>query len=224
MGGACPKSTAPVLGRRALLGFAIATPLLTLAPASHAESYGTFRVRAPFLEARFRYWWERADCYALDLVQSYHPSVARFRHRLTAISHGLSLLEFFGAVNHAVNTAAPYLEDYRSGRGSDQWASPTEFLERGGDCEDFALAKVATLKYLGWPPALTCLLVGELTRPPNRPVGHAVLAVVLGEQEDRQLILDSNSDLVMRLDHYHDFRPIYGLDASGVLMFVPPHT
>lgn len=181
-----------------------------------------FRVRAPYLEARFRNWWEGVEKYAQDLVTSEHPSVIRFRHRFTAISNHLGLIQFFEAVNNIVNTAAPYVEDYKSGRGRDQWASPIEFLERGGDCEDFALTKAATLYRLGWPFDSTYLLVGELTQLPKKRTGHAVLVVVLDDRQDRHLVLDSISDRVVSFQYYHNFRPIYGLDRRGAMMFVPP--
>lgn len=222
MGGGLQKSFTSVLGRRALLGGGISTTVLTLVRASRANSYAMFRVRAPYLEARFEDWWKEAEKYAQDLVTSEHPSVIRFRHRLTEISNDLGLIQFFGAVNHIVNTAAPYVEDYKSGRGRDQWASPIEFLERGGDCEDFALTKAATLYCLGWPFDSTYLLVGELTHLPKKRTGHAVLVVVLDDRQDRHLVLDSISDRVVSFQHYHNFRPIYGLDRRGAMMFVPP--
>lgn len=34
----------------------------------------------------------------------------------------------------------------------DYWASPAEFLARGGDCEDYAIIKYMTLKQLGFHP------------------------------------------------------------------------
>ena len=210
------------LSRRTLLGGGFVTLLLTRVHSSHASSYLTFRVRAPQLEARFRNWWNRAEGYAEDLVTSKHPSVVQFHHSLSAIPGDLGLIEFIETVNNVVNAAATYVEDYRSGRGRDQWASPIEFLERGGDCEDFALTKAATLYSLGWPLDSTYLLVGELGRPPARPTGHAVLIAVLGNRQDSHLVLDNISDRVVSLQRYQGFRPIYGLDRKSAIMFVPP--
>ena len=222
MGGGLQNLLVQGLSRRTLLGGGLATLLLTRVRSSHASSYLTFRVRAPQLEARFRNWWNRAEGYAEDLVTSKHPSVVQFHHSLSAIPGDLGSIEFIGTVNNVVNAAATYVEDYRSGRGRDQWASPIEFLERGGDCEDFALTKAATLYSLGWPLDSTYLLVGELDRPPAMPTGHAVLVAVLGNRQDSHLILDSISDRVVSLQRYQGFRPIYGLDRKGAIMFVPP--
>ena len=222
MGGGLQNVLVQGLSRRTLLGGGFATLLLTGVRSSHASSYLTLRIRAPHLEARFRNWWNRTEGYAEDLVTSKHPSVVQFRHSLATIPSDLGLIDFIGAVNNVVNAAATYVEDYRSGPGRDQWASPIEFLERGGDCEDFALTKAATLYSLGWPLDSTYLLVGELDRPPAKPTGHAVLVAVLGNRQDSHLVLDNISDRVVSLQRYQGFRPIYGLDRQGVTMFLPP--
>jgi predicted transglutaminase-like cysteine proteinase len=130
------------------------------------------------------------------------------------------LIEFIRTVSGVVNAASIYVDDYESGRGRDQWASPLEFLENGGDCEDFALTKAATLYSLGWPLDSTYLMVGELNRPPAMPTGHAVLVAVLDRRQDRHLVLDNLSDQVVGRQHYPGFRPIYGLDRRGVIMFL----
>ena len=222
MGGGFPNLLVQGLGRRTLLGGGLATLLLARARVSHASSYAMFRIRAPHLEARYRDWRDRAEGYAEDLVTSEHPSVVQFRLSLIAIPRNLGLIEFIGTVSNVVNAAATYVEDYRSGRGRDQWASPIEFLEQGGDCEDFALTKAATLYSLGWPLDSTYLLVGELDRSPAKPTGHAVLVAVLGNRQDNHLVLDNISDRVVSLQRYQGFRPVYGLGRQGVTMFLPP--
>jgi predicted transglutaminase-like cysteine proteinase len=209
------------IGRRTLLVGGLATLLLTRVRESHARSYAMFRVRAPNLEARYRDWWNRAEGFAEDLVTSEHPRVVQFRLNLTAMRKNLGLFEFIRTVNNAVNAAAPYVEDYRSGPEPDQWASPIEFLDRGGDCEDFALTKAATLYSLGWPFNSTYLLIGELNRPPAKPTGHAVLIVILGNRQSDHLVLDNISDRVVSLGQYKGFRPISGLHRQGVTMFLP---
>jgi predicted transglutaminase-like cysteine proteinase len=147
--------------------------------------------------------------------------VVQFRESLAAIPRGLGLNEFIKTVSSVVNAASKYVDDYKSGRGRDQWASPIEFLEHGGDCEDFALTKAATLHSLGWPLDSTYLMIGELNRPPAKPAGHAVLVAVLDRRQNRHLVLDNLSDQVVSRQHYPGFRPIYGLHRKGVIMFLP---
>ncbi|MEJ2122135.1 MAG: transglutaminase-like cysteine peptidase [Alphaproteobacteria bacterium] len=207
------------VSRRALLGGGLGALLFIRVRAAHAKSYLTTRVHAPALEARFWAWWNRAALYAQDLKVSAHPNVVRFRRKLAALPGDLGSLELIRAVSRLVNASAPYVADYRSSRGRDQWASPIEFLERGGDCEDFALTKAATMYRLGWPVDRTYLLVGLLDRPRIGPSGHAVLVAVPGDGDEREFVLDNTSDRVVSLDRFAAFTPIYGLDRRGVIMF-----
>lgn len=74
-------------------------------------------------------------------------------------------------VNTAVN-AVPYRHDARG-----EWIAPRDFWRRGGDCEDYAMAKAAELKAAGrrglWIAVLTDGPLGE---------AHAVLAVSDGDE------------------------------------------
>src|SRR3990172_3987769 len=66
----------------------------------------------------------------------------------------------------------PYIEDARNYGKSDYWATPVELLNRGGDCEDFAIAKYASLRALGFSSQqLRIAIVQDL----NKNVPHAVL-------------------------------------------------
>lgn len=208
------------VSRRALLGFGLAAIPLARARAGRADAYAIFGTHSPGLEARHKDWQSRSKAYAKQLAESQHPNVIQFRRSLAAIPSGLSPIQYIAVVNKAVNAAAPYIADYRSMRGRDQWAAPMEFLEHGGDCEDFALTKAATLNHLGWPLDFMYLLVGMLDRPRAGPTGHAVLVAVLGDEQDRHFVLNNISDRVVSLQHYHEFRPIYAVDSRGVMMFV----
>lgn len=61
-------------------------------------------------------------------------------------------------INTAVN-AIPYVTDATNGRPVNYWATPSEFLARGGDCKDYALAKYTALRALGVPAGLMRILV-----------------------------------------------------------------
>lgn len=188
---------------------------------SCAKDYAEFRVSAPNLEARFQYWRNRAMGFAQYLAVSDHLSIVQFRRSLAAVPTDRGLQPFLRAVNIVVNTAATYKDDYRSDGGRDQWASPIELLEQGGDCEDFALAKAATLQCLGWPIDSTYLLVGLLDRLSSEPIGHAVLVAVLGDRQDMHFVLDTVANNVSGLHRYHGFRPIYSVGSRRVTMFIP---
>ena len=59
-----------------------------------------------------------------------------------------------------------------------QWMTLTEFLDHGGDCEDFAAAKYFVLREFGVSAEDMRIVIG---REPNRATHHAMLAVRLGE-------------------------------------------
>lgn len=71
----------------------------------------------------------------------------------------------------------PYLEDIENWGVEDFWALPHEFMERSGDCEDFAIAKYYALKALNVPTEDMCLAVVWNTK---RMEGHMVLLVKAG--------------------------------------------
>ena len=51
-------------------------------------------------------------------------------------------------VNRKLNKVR-YRSDASNWGASDHWATPIEFIERGGDCEDYAIAKYRILRELG---------------------------------------------------------------------------
>ncbi|MCW5715056.1 MAG: transglutaminase-like cysteine peptidase [Bauldia sp.] len=80
---------------------------------------------------------------------------------------GVGPQDLLSEVNRLVNRVR-YVPDV-----ADTWSTPTEFLRRGGDCEDFAIAKYLLLRQFGIPAAQMRIVV---TRPPNSEP-HAILLV-----------------------------------------------
>lgn len=71
----------------------------------------------------------------------------------------------------------PYRSDSEVYGVSEHWAKPGEFARNGGDCEDFALAKYATLRHCGIPANKMRVLAVEDAKSGEH---HAILAVYLG--------------------------------------------
>ena len=69
--------------------------------------------------------------------------------------------------------------NFRSETG-DYWKTPAEFMARGGDCEDYAIAKYLSLRSLGVPD--DDMRIGVFADP-LRVAGHAVLIVRHGGRE-----------------------------------------
>lgn len=87
--------------------------------------------------------------------------------RLVGSLSGVTTANLLTEVNAAVNRVR-YVSD-----GADTWSTPTEFLRRGGDCEDFAIAKYLLLRQFGIPADHLRIVV---MRPPNSEP-HAILLV-----------------------------------------------
>ena len=99
---------------------------------------------------------------------------------------GKPQMEQLIAANRLVNDTA-YLGD-----SGDTWSSPLEFFARRGDCEDYCIAKYASLKRLGFDESRMRMLI--VTDTATRQA-HAVLAV---DMPDGTYILDNQNRDVKR--------------------------
>ncbi|HRZ78172.1 MAG TPA: transglutaminase-like cysteine peptidase, partial [Bacteroidales bacterium] len=104
-------------------------------------------------------------------------------------------LQFFMATmaNSSGCLTARFVSDAELYGVADYWATPTEFIARGaGDCEDFAIAKYATLKAMGMDVAkLRITYVKSLTLDQ----AHMVLAYY-PTPDAEPLILDNLNRLI----------------------------
>lgn len=93
---------------------------------------------------------------------------------LAAVS-GISVsgTDLLSAVNTYVNNAR-YISDLDNWGDADHWATPTDLFTRGGDCEDYAIAKYLLLRQAGVPASQMRILV---MRAANNIPEHSVLIV-----------------------------------------------
>jgi predicted transglutaminase-like cysteine proteinase len=119
------------------------------------------------------------------------------------------------AVNAAVN-AFPYVTDAENWGKTDFWETPLEFLQRAGDCEDFAVTKYMALRTLG--VAVDDMRVAVVD---DRQLGvtHAVLLAIA---EDRYYVLDNLTDDVVPATAVPFYRPIYAINEHGWWNYGPP--
>lgn len=113
-------------------------------------------------------------------------------------------------VNRAVNRVT-YRDDAENWGRIDYWAAPEEFFVRGGDCEDYAIAKYHSLKGLGFPVEELRLLI---LWDHQRAIAHAVLAV---GPSGAQLVLDNVRDDVLPLAALPHYQIHYSLNEETVL-------
>jgi len=116
-----------------------------------------------------------------------------------------------GEINRAINLAIRPISDLANYGEVDVWSSPLTTLAKGsGDCEDYAIAKMAALKEAGVPSEDLRLVILRETASPEE---HAVLAVRLNE---RWLVLDNRMLVMLQDSQMASYRPAYVIDDAGV--------
>ncbi len=141
-----------------------------------------------------------------DIGKCPFASVASWRDTVRALK-GRPPREQLDALNRFLNRWV-YRLDQENFNVEDYWASPLEFLERSGDCEDYAIIKYVSLKALGFPvEKLRIVVVEDMVRR----LSHAVLAVYI----DRDiLIMDSLFDAVLSHKQVTFYKPYYSVNET----------
>ncbi len=102
-----------------------------------------------------------------------------------------------------------YVTDSRNYNLPDYWATPRQFLERGGDCEDYAIAKYMSLRALGWEKEnLRIVVVQDL----NLRIAHAVLVAY---HDGKAWVLDNKLKQILAADRILHYRPYYSINEDG---------
>lgn len=126
--------------------------------------------------------------------------------RTSAGSGMSSVRDKLNLVNHEVNRRITYRKDSDSHGRLDQWSSPSQTLKSGfGDCEDYALLKMAVLASQGF--ALKDMTV-VILYDTKRHFYHAVLAV---DVQGTHYILDNMRDQVLADSRLPDYQPLFSI-------------
>ena len=115
-------------------------------------------------------------------------------------------------VNDMVNSH-PYIEDTANWRKSDYWETPIEFFTRGGDCEDFSIAKYFTLRALGVPDDKLQITYVKEIKVFNE--AHMVLAY-FATPDAEPVILDNINKTIQPASNRGDLVPVYSFNGSGL--------
>lgn len=117
-------------------------------------------------------------------------------------------------VSAAVNHLITYRTDERNHGRRDHWSTPDETLARlSGDCEDYAILKMAVLARLGVPVSAMEIVVVKDT---DRRLFHAVLSVSL---QNQTLILDNMADAVEPDTTNRSYAPLFSFSGSATYIF-----
>lgn len=140
--------------------------------------------------------------------------LAEWQHFLGTL-RGLPYMEQLKAVNRFANTRR-YVLDLDNYGVEDYWAIPKEFLDNGGDCEDYVITKLFSLRWLGYAIDDLRLVVVQDT---NLRVPHAVLAVSHGA---RTLILDNQVEQVLAERDVVHYTPVFSINEHHWWIHLPP--
>lgn len=164
----------------------------------------------------FTKWTQMFDRLEASLKTSAGQNAIRqFQGELTSMQ-GLPLTAMARKVNTLVNKT-PYIEDSQKWGMSDYWATPVEFLNRGGDCEDFAISKYTALRILGVPEErLRVAIVHDI----QKNIPHAILIVYT---DDGAMILDNqSSDARLASEMIGRYRPIFSINRTAWWLHTKP--
>jgi predicted transglutaminase-like cysteine proteinase len=121
---------------------------------------------------------------------------------------GLGLRAKVEAANAAINRH-PYVPSWVNWRDSNRWETPYEFLRKGGQCEDYAIAKYFLLRDAGVP-------AGDLRIVVVRDVPHGLdHAVAVAYVDGKALLLDNQRRAVVPTSSAHEYWPYYSISEQG---------
>lgn len=140
--------------------------------------------------------------------------IAEFRHSLESL-RGLPLTQMATQVNNLMNKKR-YVSDKTNYGKTDYWATPVEFFQRGGDCEDFAIAKYTALRVLGVPEnRLRIAIVQDL----QKNIPHAILIVYT---DQGPMILDNQIKTAIKADRVSHYKPIFSINQKAWWLHTMP--
>ncbi|WP_420548962.1 transglutaminase-like cysteine peptidase [Curvivirga sp.] len=177
--------------------------------------FGTGEIQSKKL-SKFKKWTSVLDRYATEvqselnkctLTASNKCLVTKWRIFLKKIADKPPR-EQMELVNQYMNKWL-YVIDPVNYQRKDYWATPKQFLNRNGDCEDYAIAKFASLAHLGFEKdQMRIVVLQDL----NLKVPHAVLVVYVDGQA---LILDNQISKVVNADRIKHYKPIFSINEDA---------
>lgn len=134
-------------------------------------------------------------------------AMQEMKHDIAGLQ-GQPLVAMAAAVNRMMNEK-PYINDSKLWGKSDYWATPIEFMERGGDCEDYAIAKYTALRALGVPEErMRLAIVQDL----KKNIPHAILIVYT---DQGPYALDNQSRNLVNGEKMKRYKPIFSINRTA---------
>lgn len=121
---------------------------------------------------------------------------------------GKPLMTQLAIVNRTLN-ALPYVTAWQNWRRVMYWETPFEFLARGGQCEDYAIAKYLALHAAGIGDDVIRVLI---VHDSDLGVDHAVL---MANVDGTPYLLDNLNPNIVPAADAPQYQPYYGINLSG---------
>lgn len=185
------------------------------APAtSFPKLFGSSEKKSGSLKA-FTKWIDMFDKFDAAMNSAYgQEKMQDFLRDLSAFE-GQSLEQMAMNVNAMLNEVQ-YISDNTNYGKSDYWATPIEFLTRGGDCEDYAIAKYTALRILGVPEDRMRLAI---VQDMQKNIPHAVLVVYT---DSGAMILDNQIKSATRATSISHYKPIFSINRTAWWLHTKP--
>lgn len=169
------------------------------------ETSRTFFGRQLYLDRNHRWGKEKAT-YLDRLSSKTAPDTFNLRH-YSQLPTSLQIMQ----INTDINQT-PYVSDQTRYGRSDIWTEPADFVQNGGDCEDYALAKYNLLAQLGFPSE-NMFLLGVMQK--NSTQAHACLGI--DRTDGSFLILDNTVDHPIQDQEYaKKYHLVYAVNKHGL--------
>ena len=180
----------------------------------HPKLFGSSEKRSRSLKA-FTKWTTMFDRFNRSLnSNSGSREITQMKRDLNSLK-GLPLRQMATQVNNMMNSKR-YVSDKRNYGQNDYWATPVEFFQKGGDCEDFAIAKYTALRMLGVPEnRLRIAIVQDL----QKNIPHAVLVVYT---DQGSMILDNQIKTAIDSNRVSHYKPIFSINQNAWWLHTAP--
>jgi predicted transglutaminase-like cysteine proteinase len=177
-------------------------------PVSYPALFGTQEVKSNDITA-FKKWTDVMQRFEQQMgsLSNPAPRVTEWQEKIRELQ-GKSAREQIEGVNKFLNKV-PYMEDADNYGMSDYWATPVEFLTNGGDCEDFAIAKYASLRALGFSPEQLRIAI---VQDEIKNIPHAVLVVY---SDSGNFVLDNQDKKVETIASVNRYKPIFSINSTS---------
>ncbi len=153
------------------------------------------------------------DSDSCESVKFNQCHLKQWQNFLKGIKH-LTVRQQIKQVNKYANEKE-YILDIENYGVADYWETPKEFLTNSGDCEDYAIIKMLSMKWLGYDINAMRVVVVQDT---NLRIPHAVMAI---ENNNDIFILDNQIEEVMSHTDIYHYVPVYSVNEKHWWMHMP---